>query len=307
MTKLRRFTDFILQGRLSAMSVAFLLSCLPIIGSLSVLVAGLVTLRKGALEGFLVLVAATLPYVLSYYASSRYGHEEGMLLLAMTTILASNFFVWFFAILLRHFNNWSPLLEYGLLIALSVVALIHIIFPDVRNWWQGVLTDYFKQSAAVIKDLPAGKNNQEAFQYLTQVLAPYATGICIAGIIFNSLLQLTLARWWQAIVFNPGGLRQELHTIRLSYVMGGIFLLCFIIAAFKSAIALDMLPIFFTIFTLAALSLVHYTFNVLKTGWVWLMLFYIIFILLFRFVVVFLSILALLDVGLDFRKRLVRS
>src|SRR5438132_222042 len=79
---LQRITDFVLRSRYHAMIAAFacdapvILSApansliysffVLVISTFGIAIVGLVTLRKGVLEGFLTLVAATLPYLLGY-------------------------------------------------------------------------------------------------------------------------------------------------------------------------------------------------------------------------------------------------
>ena len=63
---LNRFTDFILRNRLHAIIVAFLLSYIPLFGSsIGILIAIFITLRQGALEGTLVLIATLAATVCS--------------------------------------------------------------------------------------------------------------------------------------------------------------------------------------------------------------------------------------------------
>jgi hypothetical protein len=35
-------------------------------------------------------------------------------------------------------------------------------------------------------------------------------------VIFNTVIGLVLARWWQALLYNPGGFQEEFHMLRLS-------------------------------------------------------------------------------------------
>ena len=143
------------------------------------------------------------------------------------------------------------------------------------------------------------------------------TGLLICCI-DNALLQL-LTRWWQALMFNPEGLRAELHSIRLSYVAGAIFVIAMVLAYFRNEIALDTMPIFYLVFFAAAWSLLHYWAATMKSPLFWLVLAYFMLALLFvldivnltatwffQCVIVMVSVVALLDIGLDFRKRLKR-
>ena len=89
---LRRFTDFVLQNRLQAMATAFITAFIPVIGSISILIAALVTLRKGAYEGALVAVAATLPYIISYFTAIPAADQVQMAVAMLAILIVSNFF-----------------------------------------------------------------------------------------------------------------------------------------------------------------------------------------------------------------------
>ncbi len=127
----------------------------------------------------------------------------------------------------------------------------------------------------------------------------YATGLVIVSMLLNAILQLTMARWWQSVVFNPGELRKELYQIRLNYWAGALFLTIFMCSYLGNATAVDMMPILYAVFCGAGLSLVHGFFATIKGGWFGLILVYLGIIGLFPFSLICLSILALLDVGIN--------
>jgi uncharacterized protein YybS (DUF2232 family) len=115
-------------------------------------------------------------------------------------------------------------------------------------------------------------------------------------------LQLVLARWWQGIIFNPGGLSKELLMIRLSYIAGGAFLLGLVLSYWGSALIVDVMPVFYLVFGLAGFSLLHCVAKNKKASWFWLALFYIV-ITVNPMAVILVAMIALLDTWLDFRKR----
>lgn len=156
MSILRRCTDFVLQNRLQAMGVAFIISYIPLLGSVAILIAGLVTLRKGAFEGLLVVIAATLPYLLKYYTGFGGGViESEIAVIGLVLSLVSNMLVWVFAIVLRRYNNWNTVLEYAVLLGLVVIGLVHILYPDIQAWWATQLTRYFDKTTAMVSGLIA--------------------------------------------------------------------------------------------------------------------------------------------------------
>ena len=89
MMLLRRFTDFVLQSRIHAIGTAFVLTFIPWIGApVSVLIAALVTLRKGIFEGVLVLIAASALYV--FDLASYITSGDPYFIVIIMTMMISN-------------------------------------------------------------------------------------------------------------------------------------------------------------------------------------------------------------------------
>ncbi len=302
---LRRFTDFVLQGRVQAMSAAFLLAFIPVIGTVSILIATLVTLRKGAFEGALVLIASTLPLALSY-AMSGGTEDMSFTLVILVIMIFSNILTWFFAVILERFNTWNFTLELAALLGVLSIGVIHMLYPDVQTWWEGHLTTYFAKTVEMADKISASDaSSAEARAMAVAAIKPYATGFVTVAILSNALLQLLIARWWQAAMFNPGGLRQELHRIRLGHVAGVIFVLGILLAYVGNEFALDSMPVLYVTFFVAGLSVIHYFLKGPKWGWIGLGIIYLGVIWMAPFSIIMIAMLALFDTGFDFRKRLI--
>jgi hypothetical protein len=312
MSILRRFTNFVLQGRTQACATAFILAYIPLIGSISVLIAGLVTLRKGALEGALVFLAATVPYLLSYLsAPSGTEIEIDLALFAVVIFTATNSVMWLFANILKRYSSWGFILDLAVLLGLIVIGIIHFLYPDIDNWWAIKLTGYFNKTATMMRELQpnAVVIPHEIQGQIVNTIKTYATGVFIVSITFNALLQLVLSRWWQAIMFNPGELRKELLNIRLSYIAGALFLICYPLSSWGDKTAIDMMPVIYLVFSIAGLSVMHSLLGV-KTRRLGLVLLYvglIVIITLFPSgilpIALIFSLIAFFDIGMNFRKR----
>lgn len=341
---LRSFTDFILRSRLRAISIAFIITFIPLIGTISIILAGLMTLRKGAVEGFWVLIAATLPYfILLPFQPLPLG------LWMIGIITSSNILTWCFAALFKRFGNCSLILEIATLIGIILITTAHVIKPDLESFWEKQLNTYLTQPLIhdeaqssipnFIQQFHASKSallgqeleyktpnntdtsNQTVPEQTKETTEPelisfintaktYATGALIASLLLTALLQLFIARWWQTVLSNPDIFRQELYHVRLSHMTGLVFLTTIILSYLKIALALDLLPVLYLIFCIAGLSLVHYTCSKFKhLSWLWLFVFYS--VLLCSWMVYHLplgfqlvALVALLDVWLDWRERL---
>ena len=305
---LRRITDFILQGRLQAMGTAFACAFIPLVGTVSILIAGLVTLRKGVQEGALVLVAATLPLLISYIglpveSSADYSVSPTD---AVAMIVIINVLTWLYAVALRKFPSWSLVLQFAGLVSVIAVITVHVVYPDIQAWWQNWLTNYFGNVEQAMGQMTAQdvKTNHGMIASVVTGIAPYATGIVAMALSFYALLELLLSRWWQSAVFNPGGLQKELLQIRMSYFAGALFLLGMIISYWGVyPLVVDVMPTLYLVFGLAGLSLLHFIVKTMKVSWIWMTLLYV-GISLVPMAILLVAMIALLDTWIDFRKRL---
>lgn len=300
---LRRFTDFVLHGRIQAMALAFVCAFIPVISSISILVAALVTLRKGVFEGALVTLAATVPYLLGYFGYSA-DDRTVVTVLVVCGMIASNILTWGFAAILRRHGNWNLVIEVAGFIGVAIVIAIHLINPDIQSWWQTQLGAYFAKSASVMSQY-AGSGaaaQQEIEAQLIDRAKQYATGFSIVSILFNALLQLALARWWQALIFNPGGLQKELWQIRLGYAAAVVFVALFGLAFFGNQMSVDASPVMLLAFCMAGLSLIHCLIGTTKFSWLFLLMVYTGIVFLFPLSAVLISIAALFDTLFNFRR-----
>ncbi len=301
---LRRFTDFILQNRLQAMGIAFILAFIPLIGTISIIIAAFVTLRRGVFEGALVLFAATAPDVIGYIVYPA-TNQNIFTIDAFIIVIVSNILTWLFAVILRRYRRWNVTLEFTALVGILFISGVHVFYPDIQNWWQVQLHNAFTQAAAETGKLNAQEAIGNASAEVATIAKHYATGFATTSVLFNALLQLLLARWWQAIIFNPGGLRQELYQIRLSQVAAVTFVTGLILTYLGNDLVLDIMPVLYFVFIVAGLSLIHSLVALTKLGWLWLLLVYLAIICLFPLSAVIVSVIALLDALVDVRKQLI--
>jgi hypothetical protein len=303
---LRRFTDYILQSRLHAVLVAFVIAVAPVIGSISIVIAALITLRKGSREGALVVAAATLGAVLQYIVYPA-SNESGMAMAVILALIASNVLTWLFAIMLRQYSYWNLTLEVAALVGIFAVIAAHIVYPGIQDWWQTQLTAYLSKAASNVDLVKPDAETIAAQVELVGIMKQYATGLVIASLLFNALLQLLIARWWQAVMFNPGELRKELHQIRLSYATGILFVIGAVLSYGRVEMAMDIMPVLLMVFFIAGLSLLHYLIAPTNFSWMLLILMYMAVMWLFPVSIVIVSFIALLDTTVNIRQRITRK
>lgn len=298
---LSRLTNYLLKHRWLTIALTFAITFVPVVGIVGILIAALVTLRKGVLEGAILTVAATLPFIFSFFATSNHDLSTVPLFVwaAVGVAVLSNLFTWIFAVMLRRHTSWSVILQIAALIGVLVVSVIHLAYPDIVNWWGTQLqamSDMLKTQAASAADTQLDAIN---------ITKQYASGLIIAAILFNAVLQLVVARWWEATIFKPGSLRRELHNIRLSQLAGILFLISLVFSYLGNSVVLDIMPILYILFATAGLSLIHYFFGLMTSPmvWFWLCLTYVVLLIALPMSLIFVAMLAWLDIWLDIRKR----
>ena len=301
--RLLRLSNYLLEHRLTALALVFAMTFVPMIGVVGMLYAGLVTLRKGIIEGGLFTLAATLPYAVSFYFSHPHTVELSFIVWAAIGIaIISNLLTWIFASMLQRQVRWSQLIQIAALMGVLFVSIIHLINPEVTSWWGTQLSTYYEK-AATLTNLT--KNTETQIETIN-ITKQYATGMMTMAVLFNAILQLVISRWWQALLFYPGLLRKELHMLKLSRLAGILFVLSMALAYFDNKVTIDMMPILYLLFGAAGLSLIHYLFRFMTsaTKWFWLWLIYITLIIALPTSVILISILALFDAEFDIRLKL---
>jgi predicted lysophospholipase L1 biosynthesis ABC-type transport system permease subunit len=114
---------------------------------------------------------------------------------------------------------------------------------------------------------------------------------------------MLISRWWQALLYNPGGFRQEFHAMRLdpklSLALAGAAAMCLGLGgSYQFWSALAGMPLLF-----AGLGLAHWMIARFRLGTPVVVLLYIA-IPLIAFSAMILMILALIDSLLDIRNKL---
>lgn len=303
---LKRFTYYLTQHKWSTLLFIFGLAFIPLLGIIAILLAALITLLKGSIEGALATLAATLPY---FFITLFYIHGTSIIPIQIWASLGvaviSNVITWGFAVMLYRGSNWSTILQIAALLGVFIISLIHLAYPNIADWWGIQLQNYYTQ-AKVLGEVVKNATPKISEMQLESINATkkFATGIMTAAILGNALLQLVVARWWQANIFAPGLLRKELHHIRLSQLAGILFVACVLFSYFGNRVIFDIMPVVYLLFFSAGLSVIHYFFAFVKsqTAWFWLLILYTTLIFSIPTSIVVVALVAFIDIWWDIRK-----
>jgi hypothetical protein len=194
---MRTLAEYVMRGRREAVMVSLLGAALPMFFWLSAAVVGLVTLRKGAREGLLVMLWALLPALVAAY----FGE-----IMPASALLGIAVVAW----VLRLTVSWPW--------ALCTASVLGLVLGGALLT---VGRGYLEQVEKLFAELVAGIGQQAAQQggdAAVTISPPGATDIAgMFGLILSVTLVvcLIIARWWQAALYNPGGFRAEFHALRL--------------------------------------------------------------------------------------------
>ncbi len=275
-----------MRSRAGAIGVVALGALMPLLFWVSGAVLGLVTLRRGLAEGVLITLGATailLPvYALMIGTPMAILQPMGLIWLPVLALSQ----------ILRQTVSLAATLQAAGLIAAVGVLVFYGLHGDPALFWQGTLRS--------VAEVFSGGSPGPEWQLAAEQLAPRLTGLWIANMLGIVVLCLLLARWWQAVLYNPGGFREEFHSLRfarwfailaLAAIAGGIFSPPGLIA--------DLATVIGAVFLLQALAVVHAV--ALARGWHvgWLVGVYLLLPLMLRPM----ALLGLADTFGDFRAR----
>lgn len=287
--RLERLTKYLLEHRWQAVILTFLISCVPLIGMVGILIAAFMTLCVGIFEGAVFTLAATLPSVLLFIWIQAYlgGTQEAVSVSNWATIILTvtgNILTWAFAVLLRRKCSWTTLLQLAALLGVLVISVIHLVYPNIADWWAQQLTSV-DQMASLYNQSPdmaaVAKEGQEPLTGsqldVINTVKGFATGMVTAFALFAAVFQVVVARWWQVVAVNHGRMGRELQYVRLGHLAGILFIASIVFYYLENRVVLDILPVLFLLFSVAGLSLVHYICGLMEPsrGRFWLSVLYV--------------------------------
>ncbi len=283
---MRSLAEYIMRGRFQAFSIALLGGLVPLFSQGAL---GLVTLRKGWQEGFFVTLWAFLPVLAQLWLGEMHEVSTAVVY-ASIGILAVTFVA---CLVLRTTISWMMTMLVVLIVsALSAFA----VFFSIEN-----LVEVLQASFEELEQKAETKG-----QFSGTVTAAQVTGVIAACICFGSLVGLCFSRWLQAILYNPGGFREEFHGLRLKPQLAAICAVGLALSFYAGGEyeywgMLFCLPMFF-----AGLGLIHNLVSALKLNWVPLAVMYVSFPLNGVTMVV-VVVFGLTDAWINYRKFLAKK
>ncbi|MGQ9425550.1 hypothetical protein ACXYTJ_07770 [Gilvimarinus sp. F26214L] len=281
---MRALAEFIMRGRAQAAAVALFGAFVPFVSPSAVT---LVSLRRGGYDGFFVIAWAMLPVIVMAVVSPETLPMAYYTLCVLVAALGG-------ALVLRSQSLW-PVSVMSLVVLSATGGMVYgFTFPAFNEQLVDELNQAQERAAAQMQQEGGG-----------ELEPPTISGSLISGLMaslvaFHALLALVIGRWWQALLYNPGGFREEFYQFRLSKTQA---LICFGIAAVCVAQPnwlfwgfLAALPL-----VLVTTAVVHNRVRAKDWGVPWLILFYL--LMLFQPFFLLAVFAGFTDSWVDYRRR----
>ncbi len=233
--------EYIMRGRwqaaMVASALAFLSLLLPPASLLSSAAIALVTLRRGAHDGaFVMLTACAVGALMSIILLGNY-------IFALVYGVVLWLPIWIVAIILRESRRLSLVLELSVIFGAIIIVAAYLLIPDPSGLWRQILT------AVVEPMLSQVENSEIEVQQAISNMSKFMTGMLVTGYISGILLGLFLGRWWQSVLYNPGGFRQEYLALKAHPVFAIVSVIVLLAAILSSGMLSEVswniaIPIF---------------------------------------------------------------
>ncbi len=274
---MRSFVEGLMSGRWQAAVVAFL--GIPVV---SQAVVGLVVLRCRTFDGALILLTLLVPILILMVLFQF----KGLVLLLPQMLMG--LLIFGAAMILRYSRSWS--------LTLAALAISGTLGAALIRFFIVPSADLLAMADTMTAK---GQTNTAFVDALAQVPIDDTyvgmMGIVMAGFSSASLI---LARWWQSLLYNPGGFRQEFHALRIE---PKLVLICALVQLaysmlFGMGMGMLLIPLFF-----AGLGFAHWWSANRNTTYV-LWVIYLL-LVLSPALAIFVAALGLLDSAFNLRKR----
>ncbi len=275
---MKGLAEFIMRGRMQASTVVILGYFLPLLAPIAI---ALVTLRRGAVEGTILLMIGLMPAIFSLVSGG-----EGSVFLVWSTLLIL-VVVYIPALVLRSLMS-LPITVLSIVLVCAALSASVVTFAgsEIDAWITAA-----HDSASDKPELQASLASLKSHTLLAGLIAYF--------LVVNAVSGLILGRWMQALLYNPGGFGSEFRALRFGVVAAslsfGLSSYCWFqggeYLVWSSVLALPLI--------LVALSVAHSIAKHKRTVAPWLVLCYLAVFIVSPLII----LIGFLDTWLNFRGR----
>ena len=280
---MRGLATFIMRSRARALIIAVPSAGTAIFFWVGAAAIALVTLRKGIYEGGIVCLWSLLPAVILAWLMNPLP----LMIVLCTFAMAA---------LLRGLAAWPSAL---LCASVAGALFATLLLFGLTDYMQEFLRQYTQIFAQLEKEMAS--QNPGGASLLPHLGLSQMAGMFGIYVALFSVLSLVIGRYWQALLYNPGGFSQEFHALRLPVqlviplvVLAG---LCLLSAEFQIWAWIFLVPLL-----IAGIALVHGMAARKNINGVALGVFYLLLILI-NPIKLLLCVAAVFDSFMNFRAR----
>ena len=262
--------SYMLLGHLQAVTVISLFTVIamllpPLSYLLSGVPAGLIVLRKGPAYGMQVLIVCLLVVVFFVVLAG----VNPQVALAFALGIWVPVYICCSVLRITQSQGWLVLLVGG--IAAAYVLVMHWLIDDVPAWWLQWMGTWINHA------FPDGGGEQ--YQKVLAQAAPAVNAMMASGMTIILIITTFLSRWWQSMLFKPGGFRKEFYALRLPNVV--LFLTLIGIGLLvadggqQGSVGMDVLVVVIVLYLFQGLASVHKTVAAKNMPRGWLVMMYV--------------------------------
>lgn len=283
---MRALAELIMRGRMQATLIVAGCAALPLLFWLSAAAGCLVLLRRGFSDAAGILAWALLPALVWWY----FGEPRTAMVLVGSLGLA---------MVLRASESWVRVLlasvAWGLLYAVVLGSVfrepIEMLSQEIQKHLPAMLSGIYEQMSV------------EERARLGSLIAPVLNGLIAALLQIVSVLTLMLGRYWQALLYNPGGFGREFRAVRLPLIPMLVLLVCMLVGPNFGPHMAMLTPLCSVPLVFAGAALIHGLVAEKRLAKFWLVGMYITLLLFMQLIYPLLVVLAIVDSLIDFRGR----
>lgn len=283
---MRALAELIMRGRMQATFVVVGCAALPLLFWLSAAAGCLVLLRRGFSDAAGILAWALLPALAWWY----FGEPRTAMVLVGSLGLA---------MVLRASESWARVLLASVAWGLMYAVILGVVFREPIELLSQEIQKHLPTILAGLYD----QMSVEERARLGSLIAPVLNGLVAALLQIVSVLTLMLGRYWQALLYNPGGFGREFRAVRLSPIPMLVLVVAMLVGPNFGPHMAMLTPLCSVPLVFAGLALVHGLVAEKRLGKFWLVGMYVSLLLFMQLIYPLLVVLAIVDSLIDFRGR----
>lgn len=293
---------FVLRGRnqaiLSIIGFATLALFFTPFGLFSAASIGLVTLVHGAKQGITItLIASVFMLVISSFT--------GQMMLGVEYVVFYWLPVWFLAQLLAKDYSLSLVVMAASIIGMVVAIILAALYVSYESEWNKFILDNLLPAFEKAKvDM-----SQEEIKVLLLSVGRWLVHFGAAYWVLSMCASLYIARWWQSLLYHPGGFGEEFRQLRFGIIFAVVGLVLTALALIVKSgllgqIFIGMASVVAVLFMFQGLAIAHYVAAVRKLKGVWLYMLYVMMMVLMPYELFLIALIGLSDNWANYRMRI---